>query len=456
MNKKSPNVVFKSKYCLALNCRDNKNKPTNYKEDRLKDVDDMIDYFSNDDKKVVGMFEYYMGHTRKEHYNLVMEDGTYATKEDIQKIKSNYKKYIENSNLWKGILSFKKEYLDDNIDIKTLEQKIAKEVMPQFLKYCGFKNINNMSYAFSIHTNRKHQPHIHFTFIEKKPNYLYCDKKVNYRRKGKITIDEQRYLKRLVELAIEREKYYTPLLKKTNEDIDYLKSYFNPKEKNFALKNVNEIYIEEDILKLGELIKKYREQNSQTSNKIKFNSIKNTELGKEIKEKTKEIKKYLFSDSSSILYASKKSINKDLESLNNYFDELNKNNNIKDIVNNNSIVKKKEEYIDNYIYNSIVNHSLYKYEHISLVVKSRDKKDVITLEDLIQEIAFQNSKRLILTDKQRRKMILDNYFKGNDISTKFPSKAKMEKALKNINYEMEKASQEFSKLFNYNEYQKQN
>jgi len=313
-----------------------------------------------------------------------------------------------------------------------------------------------MIYAFSIHTNRKHQPHIHFTFIEKKPNYLYCDKKVNYRRKGKITIDEQRYLKRLVELAIEREKYYTPLLKKTNEDIDYLKSYFNPKEKNFALKNVNEIYIEEDILKLGELIKKYREQNNQTSKKIKFNSIKNNELGKEIKEKTKEIKKYLFSDSSSILYASKKSINKDLENLNNYFDELNKNNNIKDIVNNNSIVKKKEDYIDNYIYNSIVNHSLYKYEHISLVVKSRDKKDVITLEDLIQEIAFQNSKRLKLTDKQRRKMILDNYFKGNDIGAKFPSKAKMEKALKNINYEMEKASQEFSKLFNYNEYKKEN
>ena len=456
MNKKSPNVVFKSKYCLALNCRDNKNKSINYKEDRLKDVDDMIDYFSNDDKKVVGMFEYYMGHTRKEHYNLVMEDGTYATKDDIQKIKKDYKKYIENSNLWKGILSFKKEYLDDNIDIKTLEQKISKEVMPQFLKYCGFKNINNMSYAFSIHTNRKHQPHIHFTFIEKKPNYLYCDKKVNYRRKGKITIDEQRYLKRLVELAIEREKYYTPLLKKTNEDIDYLKSYFNPKEKNFALKNVNEIYIEEDILKLGELIKKYREQNNQTSDKIKFNSIKNNELGKEIKEKTKEIKKYLFSDSSSILYASKKSINKDLENLNNFFDELNKNNNIKDIVNNNSIVKKKEEYIDNYIYNSIVNHSLYKYEHISLVVKNRDKKDVITLEDLIQEIAFQNSKRLKLTDKERRKMILDNYFRGNDIGVKFPSKAKMEKALKNINYEMEKASQEFSKLFNYNEYQKEN
>lgn len=32
---------------------------------------------------------------------------------------------------------------------------------------------------------------------------------------------------------------------------------------------------------------------------------------------------------------------------------------------------------------------------------------------------------------------------------KFPSKYRMEKAIKNINYEMEKASQEFSKLFNY-------
>ena len=47
MSKKSPNVVFKSKYCLALSCRDNKNQSPNYKEDRLKDVSDMIDYFSN-------------------------------------------------------------------------------------------------------------------------------------------------------------------------------------------------------------------------------------------------------------------------------------------------------------------------------------------------------------------------------------------------------------------------
>ena len=448
MSKKSPNVIFKSKYCLALNCIDNKNNSLNYKEDRLKDVDDMIDYFSNAKKKVVGMFEYYMGHTRGENVNLVLENGKYATKQDIKRVKEDYKKYIEKSNLWKGIISFKPEYLTENISIHDLEQKMAKEIMPQFLKYCGFKDIKNMSYVFSIHTNKKH-PHIHISFIEKKPNYLYCDKKVNYRRKGKITIDEQRYLKRLIELSIERERYYTPLLKKTNEDIDYLKSYFNPSEKNFILKNVEEIFIEEKIMKLGELVKEYRSINNQSSNKIKYNSIKNNELGKEIKSLTKEIKKYLLNDDTSLLCDCRKEIKEDLDKLNKYFEKLDNENNIESNIKNNSIVNKKEEYIDNYILNSIVNHALYKYNHISYIVKNKNNLDHITMEDLIQEIAYQNSKKENRTDKERRKQVLDNYFKGNNSMLKFPSKYRMEKAIKNINYEREKASQEFSKLFNY-------
>ena len=436
-------------YCLSLNSVDNKIQDKNYKQNRLNDVDDMLDYFSNKKKKLVGMFEYYMGHTRGEDVNLVLEDGSYATKDDIKRIKNDYKKYIENSNLWKGIISFKSDYIEDNISIHTLEQKIAKEVMPQFLKYCGFKDIKNMSYVFSIHTNKAH-PHIHLAFIEKKPNYLYCDKKINYRRKGKITKDEQRYLKRLIELTIEREKYFTPLLKKTNEDIDYLKSYFDPKDKNFALKNTNEIFIEEKIMKLGELLKQYRNMNNQTSNKVKYNSIKNNSLGKEIKSLTRDIKMYLFNDSSSILYNCKKDINNDLESINEYFKKLDELNNEDGNIKN-SIVKKKQDYIDNYIYNSIVNHSLYKYEKISMVVKNKTKRDEITIEDLIQEIACQNARREKLNDKERRKIVLDNYFKSADLSLKFPSKHKVEKAIKNINYEMEKASQEFSKLFNYDD-----
>ena len=69
---------------------------------------------------------------------------------------------------------------------------------------------------------------------------------------------------------------------------------------------------------------------------------------------------------------------------------------------------------------------------------------------MIQEIAYQNNlKEFKLSDQQRRKKVLDNYFKNGNIITMFPSKYKMEKNIKNINYEMEKASQEFSKLFNY-------
>ncbi len=452
MSKGSPNVIFKNKYCLALNSRDNKNISPIYEKNRLNDIDNMIDYFSDVKKKTIGMFEYYMGHTRKEKYNLILENGSYATKDDIQRLKKEYKKYIEKSNLWKGILSFKKEYLDENIDIKTLEQKIAKEVIPNFLKYCGFKDIKNMSYVFSVHTNRVHQPHIHFAFIEKCPNFKCTDKKIGYRRKGKISLDEQRYLKRLVELTIEREKFYTPLLKKTNEDIDNLKSYFNSKERNFALHNISEIYVEEDILKLGELLNQYRLKNNQVSKKIKYNSIKNDELGKEIKEVTNRIKKYLFNDENSILYNAKEEINKDLIALNQYFDNLDKNNNIKDVDINNSIVSRKEEYIDNYIYNSIVNHSLYKYNYIKMIVKDKKNENYITIDDLIQEIAYLNNKKSNnISDKQRRKLVLENYFKGGNNISKFPNKLKMERALKNINYEMDKASEEFSKLFNYND-----
>ena len=447
---KSPNVIFKSKYCLALNSRDNNmNNSMNYQKNRLNDIDKMIDYFSNEKKKVVGMFEYFMGHTRNENINLVLENGNYATKEDIKKLKTNYKKYIENSNLWKCILSFNSEYLYNNIDIKTFEQKLAKEIIPQFLKYCGFKDIKNMSYVFSIHTNKTH-PHIHFAFIEKKPNYLYCDKKVNYRRKGKITIDEQRYLKRLVELVIEREKYYTPQLKKTNEDIDYLKSYFNKKDKNFVLKNVDEIFIEEKILKLGELLKEYRKINSQNSNGIKYNSIKNDDIGRKIKVLTKEIKKYLFNDETSSLYSMKKNIDEDIKKLNNYFVLLNENNNIYDNNFKNAITENKIKYIDNYIYNSIVNYSLYKYEKISLIVKKNTNKEEISIEDLIQEIVYLNHKyKGNNSDKHIRKEVLENYFKGSTNATKFPNKYMLEKAIKNINYEMDRATEEFNKLFNY-------
>ena len=151
------------------------------------------------------------------------------------------------------------------------------------------------------------------------------------------------------------------------------------------------------------------------------------------------------------MYKSKKEINKDLYNLNQYFNALNEDNNIEELNNYNSIVSKKEKYIDNYIYNSIVNHALYKYDYTNMLIKNHNKKDKITIDDVIQEIAFLNNDGTIFNDKQRRKRVLDNYFKSHSNILKFPTKYKMEKALKNINYEMEKATEEFSKLFNYDD-----
>ena len=439
ISSKSPNVIYKNKYCLSLSSKRNKT----IKEKQFKDIDNMIDYFKNDKKMAIGMFEYYMGHTRGEHNNLVLEDGRYATNEEIKNIKRNYQKYIVNSNLWKGILSFRREYLDENIDIRTLELKLAKEILPQFFKYCGFKNVKNMSYCFSVHQNRIHQPHIHFAFIEKNPNYI-LNNKLTYRTKGKITISEQRYLKRIVCLAIEKEKYYTPLLKKTNEDIDSLKKYFNKNDKNCILNNINDIYLEEDIVSLGQMLNRYRNIKNMKSTRAKYNSICNDELGREIKKKVKNIKKEIFSNKDSILFKLENSINKDLKELNFYFNELNKNNNVKEHINSNKLVESKKKYINNYIYNAIINHSIGLYKDLF-----NKNKDNITLEEVICEVTntfFIGEKDY----KNIRKEILKNNFCNVDYKDKFKNTYNFEKALKNIRYEMEVAAKEFSKLFEFN------
>lgn len=74
-----------------------------------------------------------------------------------------------------------------------------------------------------------------------------------------------------------------------------------------------------------------------------------------------------------------------------------------------------------------------------MTVKNKSGLDKISIEDLIQEAAYQNSLRDIkLNSKERRKKVLDNYFKNANTINMFPSK-----------YKMEKASQKFSKLFDY-------
>src|SRR5574344_277318 len=63
--------------------------------------------------------------------------------------------------------------------------------------------------------------------------------------------------------------------KDTNKDIEEIKKYFKPGEKNFLLHNKEDLVLEANILKLGELL--YLKRNEKKG-RIKYNSINNKEL----------------------------------------------------------------------------------------------------------------------------------------------------------------------------------
>lgn len=96
----------------------------------------------------------------------------------------------------------------------------------------GFKDKKNIAYNLSVHTDTDNL-HVHFMFIENKPNYIYTNKKLGYRRKGELTQEEINFMKNEVVLAVERKKYLSPMI--TNKEIDNLKKYFNTKDKNYYL-----------------------------------------------------------------------------------------------------------------------------------------------------------------------------------------------------------------------------
>ena len=384
---------------------------------------EMFDYYSDIKKKAFYMLDYFSGEIGKEEkMNIVFEDGHYATKDEIEKRKKQYEKYIENSNIYKLIISFPEKYLEQNVDIKIFEQQLAKEIIPTFLKKCGFKDINKMSYQFSLHTNTDNM-HYHFSFAEKQPNYKGKHNKVSYRFKGELSQEELNFFKNEVLHYIHKEKYFTPLLKETNQEIDILKSYFNPKEKNFILNNKENILLEDKIMRLGEKISNTRD----SSKRVKFNSIKD----KEIIKLTKEIKNEIFKIQNNEFKEEYNQFLSNLSKINNYYDLLSKSNHIQ--FKNHSLTRKKNEQLDNYVYNAIVNHAIYKYKY--------NGNKCICENDLLQEIVYKHYKK---SNTNNRFTILINYLNKN----KYEYKRQINQAIRNINNELEEAEKEFGKLFN--------
>ena len=414
----SPKVVVVNMFTPSF-------KNTNYKyptKDKIHSATmDMFDYYADNKKKAFFMLDYFQGKFGKEkEMNIMFENGEYATQDEIDKRKKQYEKYIENSNIEKLVISFPEGYLEENVDIKKFERDMAKHIIPMFLKKCGYADIKNMSYQFSLHTDQDNL-HFHLSFCEKKPNYKVNNKKLTYRHAGKLTQKELGFLKNEIEHYIEKEKYFTPLLKETNQELDELKKYFNPKEKNFLLKDKEDLLLEDKIVRLGELLSKTRDNN----NRIKFNSIKD----KEIIDLTKEIKKYIFNKKDTDFYVSHQEFKNSLNKINKYFKEIAKSNHT-DIVDT-SLIKNKEKYLNNYVLNSIVNHANYI------------NKKKISEEEILQSIAYINYKK----HNQTRFNILSNYLSTLSRSSKFINKYKVKEAVKNINDELEDAQKEFDKLF---------
>ena len=425
----SPKVIFNCKFTHAFNRRE-ENYTAKQIEGLKKKIARKFDYFSNEDKRVMNLFDYYTGELNKnERMNLVIEDGSYATKEEIEKRKKRFIKYAENSNLWQCVISFNNDYLNENISLQDLEQGLIKNVLPRFFKKMGFKDKKNMAYNLSFHTDTDNL-HAHVSFIEKKPNYILSNNKLGYRRKGKLTQEEINFMKNEVVFAVERKKYLNPMITITNDDIDKLKKYFNPKEKNFILYDKKDILLEDDILTLGKLL--YDERNNN-SKRIKFNSIKD----KEIKDLTKRIKKYLFC-SKSEFYDDYKNFIESINSINEYLYKVNEDNNISKINVDKTLTEGKENYIDNYIYNAIVNHADYMF-------KSNSKKyKTLNPDDILREIILKEYKK---NKNQNRYTILINYLSYTVPKLKYQNKYKIINAVKSINAEMEEAQKEFSKLF---------
>jgi len=425
----SPKVIFNCKFTHAFNRRE-ENYTAKQIEGLKKKIARKFDYFSNEDKRVMNLFDYYTGELNKnERMNLVIEDGSYATKEEIEKRKKRFVKYAENSNLWQCVISFNNDYLNEYISLQDLEQELIKNVLPRFFKKMGFKDKKNMAYNLSFHTDTDNL-HAHVSFIEKKPNYILSNNKLGYRRKGKLTQEEINFMKNEVVFSVERKKYLNPMITITNDEIDKLKKHFNPKEKNFILYDKKDILLEDDILTLGKLL--YDERNNNAK-RIKFNSIKN----KEIKDLTKQIKKYLFY-SKSEFYDDYKNFIESINSINEYLYKVNEDNNISKINVDKTLTEGKENYIDNYIYNAIVNHADYMF-------KSNSKKyKTLNPDDILREIILKEYKK---NKNQNKYTILSNYLSNTVPKMKYQNKYKIINAVKSINAEMEEAQKEFSKLF---------
>lgn len=410
-------IIVRSDFKLALNNLDRNKYTINHDKST---INNMLGYYSDDKKRVMNMLDYFTGKINKhEDINLVLENGKYATSQELKNRQKYINKKFEKSNVWRLVISVDKELVDNNIKWRDLEEQLAKKILPRFFKKMGFEDPKNMCYQFSLHMNTNH-PHFHIAFMEKKPNTLSYNNKLMYRRKGEIPIEAIKFLMNEMILTIERKGKFTPKSIAINEDIEELKKYFNPNDKNYVLYNKDNILLEEKILTLGQ---KLEDIDKLKINKIKYNSIDN----KEINDLVKEIKKEIF-ELNPKLKQYKENFKRSINDMNKYLIDLSERNNIKNI--DLLYTRNKEKYLDNYILNAIVNYS--KTHYIN------EKRKLLNENNILKSIivnVYRNNNHI------NKKSIIKNSFNNN-----YQLSFEVVNAIKSINREMNKAAEEFYKM----------
>lgn len=434
-----------------------------YRKEIKKYILGFYDYSRDEKKAKTSMFDYYMGSKKSEDVMernkmrreemAMLKDGTFIKDDMVEGMKDSWSNYLEDSNVNLAVLSLYQDYVDENTAIDDLQKEVATKIMPTFLKYCGYQEPEkNLEWVVSLHCDRENNYHFHIAWIEKNKCYKLKNNKLGHRYKLKLDENENNFMKRQVSLSIERSKLYRPALTKINEDLENLQSYFNPKDRNFTLKNISDLYLEEDIVRLGYLLTQVRDTNKQY---IKYGSLPRNEIGKEIRILTNEIKDKLF-DSKNELKLSKSEVNDSIEKLNNIFLDIDKRNNISNAgfesAFDNKMIKDKLEKSDNYILNAIVNHALYNYDYGK--DKTNKKSSKISLEDIIGEVAIiiykdKSNKNYHNNKKKFRLKTLENYF----IYGGYKNHDKISNALRRLSRDSNDAAKQFYEMLSDNEYE---
>jgi hypothetical protein len=401
----SPNIIINvndknRQLRMGFSNPDRRCKTSSFKKATTKYIEDMIDYYSNPDKAPIS-FDDFLNDTLEslETANLIVgydkteKKSIYAKKEDIAKIKKQNLKYIEHSNLNQLVFSFNNSFINENIEISKLHDIMTKKILPDFFESIGYDS-KKISYQLSFHTDTDNF-HYHLSFMEKEPAYKSRWKNAfQYRRKLNIDQEILNSCTRSIQLQIEKERYYNPLIKNIDDELSNIKKELKRKDKNYVLENAKHFRVEAKLLKLGKLLNDERVKNGYSNNyKMKFGSIKN----KEIRDLTKELNKQFLS--SSFDSELKSSFKESIDIFNAYLKKINEDNFIPSTNIDNRIIEKKEKELDNFILNQIVNTSLYEY-------RKEEYRNKNKTSFFIQELAYQNYRE---TKFKKRIQVLHNY-----------------------------------------------